>query len=47
MSKINRNQVGLNDKTIIKLDDIGFANKIKTRPKIITFLIMQYEEQRK
>lgn len=35
--------IGLDSKLIVRLEDIGFANKIKTRPKIIKYLIEKYE----
>jgi metal-responsive CopG/Arc/MetJ family transcriptional regulator len=48
MIKINnRIQIGLSNKLAIKLDDIGFKNKIKTRPKIIAYLIDNFVEARK
>lgn len=42
-----RTQIALNNNLIVRLEEIGFAEKIKTRPKIIKFLINQYEDVRK
>jgi len=41
-----RKQIGIEQKLAQELDEIGFANKIKTRPKIIEYLIEQYNNQR-
>ena len=41
-----RKQIGIEQKLAEQLDEIGFANKIKARPKIIKFLIEQYVNQR-
>ena len=41
-----RKQIGIEQNLVEKLDEIGFANKIKARPKIIKFLIEQYVNQR-
>ena len=41
-----RRQIGISNELAFELDEIGFANKIKARPKIIKFLIEQYVNQR-
>jgi len=41
-----RRQIGLNEKLAQELDEVGFANKIKARPKIIKYLVELYNNQR-
>ena len=43
---VERTQITINKTLAYELDEIGFANKIKARPKIIALLIDEYNNQR-
>ena len=43
----NRIQIGLNKKLVEDLDEIGFSERLKSRPKIIFYLVEEYKENRK
>ena len=40
-----RVQIGINPKLAVQLDEVGFAEKLKTRPKAIKFLIDFYNSR--